>query len=105
MADEAPELLPCPFCGGPAKIVMSFPGCEPCALVRRDAASWNHRADLVAAQVREAVIDALRGVVAWHEARAVAAASPDVRAAHRVSASRIRVMAARLDAQSKETAE
>jgi hypothetical protein len=38
------DLLDCPFCGGPAKEIMGLFGCEPCALVRRDAASWNTRA-------------------------------------------------------------
>jgi hypothetical protein len=34
----------CPFCGGPASKLMGLVGCEPCALVRRDAGSWNTRA-------------------------------------------------------------
>lgn len=40
------SLLPCPFCGGDAKTIFGFVGCEPCAVVRRDAASWNRREGL-----------------------------------------------------------
>jgi hypothetical protein len=38
------ELLPCPFCGGLATEIMGLVGCEKCALVRRDAETWNRRA-------------------------------------------------------------
>ena len=39
------ELKPCPFCGGPGTELLGgiFVGCEPCALARRDANSWNRR--------------------------------------------------------------
>ena len=43
---DAGALLPCPFCGGEAKALMGLIGCEPCALARRDAKSWNTRAAL-----------------------------------------------------------
>lgn len=38
-------LLPCPFCGGPATEMVGLVGCEKCAIARRDAASWNRRAE------------------------------------------------------------
>lgn len=41
-------LLPCPFCGGPASEVVGLVGCQPCAIGRRDAESWNRRGVAVA---------------------------------------------------------
>ncbi|SDX96775.1 Lar family restriction alleviation protein [Roseicitreum antarcticum] len=60
----APELLPCPFCGGKAKWISGGPGCTyiscmacPAATddgaVPRIAKAWNTRADLHAARVAE----------------------------------------------------
>lgn len=38
------RLLPCPFCGRQAEIMANgLVGCLTCAIVRRDAASWNRR--------------------------------------------------------------
>lgn len=47
------QLKHCPFCGGPATEIVGLVGCEPCAIGRRDAASWNRRVPLPAEPAAE----------------------------------------------------
>ena len=72
---SAPDLLPCPFCGGPDLSVYKGHGgkkvkCFGCSVSGVDVGVWNRRADLAAAQtkaaVRAALADAL-GIVSRSE--------------------------------------